>query len=216
MLGMVLFTSIYVSAQQDQKAKVILGKVSENTRSCSSITADFLFSMQNNELEVDENYEGSIIFKGNRNVVVIKDIKTKEILTKIYSNCDTIWNYMSGGNQVTISNQEDEGTLMTNPSSLFSFYEKDFESKYIAEATEDGETVCKIELYPNSEEHDVSRITVSINKSTMMIQSATLFEINGNLYRIKLNNLETDKDIPNSDFVFDASKYDDIEIIDLR
>jgi outer membrane lipoprotein-sorting protein len=59
-MSVVLLLAVFVQAQQDQKAKEILDKVSEKTRSFTTISADFSFSMQNKELEIDEKNEGSI------------------------------------------------------------------------------------------------------------------------------------------------------------
>lgn len=210
-MSIVLFVATFVSAQQDQKAKEILDKVSEKTRSCSTISADFSFTMQNLEMEIDEKNEGTIVFKGQKYAVDIKDLGFK-----IFSDGETVWNYMKDGNQVTISSLEDSGSDLMDPSSLFSIYEKGFKSKYIAEAKENGKTVHKIELYPDTDELGVSKIMVSINKATLMIQSALLFETDGNQYGINVLNMETNKEISDSEFVFDSSKYEDIEEIDLR
>ena len=50
----------------------------------------------------------------------------------------------------------------------------------------------------------------------MMIQSATLYGTDGNLYGINVQKLETNKEMADSEFVFDAGDYEDVEIIDLR
>lgn len=212
-VGFVLLLAMFVSAQQDKKAKEILDKVSENTRSYSTIFADFSFSMQNKELEINEKYEGSIKLKGQKYCVELPDVNGG---VKIFSDGKTLWNYMANGNQVTISNIEEEGSELMDPSALFSIYEKGFDSKFVAEEKTGNKSVYKIELFPDSDEHDVDKISVSINKSTMMIQSATLYGTDGNLYLIVVKNMETNKDFPDSDFVFNTEKFTDVDIIDFR
>lgn len=212
-VGFVLLLAMFVSAQQDKRAKEILDKVSENTRSYSTIFADFSFSMQNTELEINEKYEGSIKLKGQKYCVELPDVNGG---VKIFSDGKTLWNYMANGNQVTISNIEEEGSELMDPSALFSIYEKGFDSKFVAEEKTGNKSVYKIELFPDSDEHDVDKISVSINKSTMMIQSATLYGTDGNLYLIVVKNMETNKDFPDSDFVFNTEKFPDVDIIDFR
>jgi outer membrane lipoprotein-sorting protein len=208
----VLFLTLFGFAQQDQKAKDILDKVSEKNRSFKSITADFSFSMTNTEMEdINEKYEGSIKIKGQKYCVRIP-----EFGATIISDGTTIWNYMEGGNQVTINNVEDEGSELMDPSSLFTIYEKGFSSKYISEKMLNGKTVHEIELYPDSDEYNVSKITVYIDKASMMIHSAVLNEQEGNKYVIEVKKLNTKTDIPDTEFVFDTSKYEDLEIIDWR
>ncbi len=76
--------------------------------------------------------------------------------------------------------------------------------------------VKEIRFGPNTDEHDVSKIMISIDKAALMIQSATLYGTDGNLYVIHIKKLVTNKDLADSEFIFDASKYDDVEEIDLR
>lgn len=202
---------IFTKAQQDVKAKNILDEVSGKTKSYKTISADFTFSMENKEMDINEKNNGTIKLKGKKYIV---DLPGAGI--KVFSDGKTNWNYMKQGNQVTISSIEEAGHELMDPSSLFSIYEKGFTSKFIAENNIGGKTVYQIELFPDKGDYDVSKISIEINKATMMIQSAKLFATDGNLYGIIVNKLETNKDFPDSDFMFDAKKFPDVEVIDLR
>lgn len=198
-------------AQQDAKAKGILDEVSVKTRSFKTISADFSFSMENKAMSINEKNEGTIKLKGQKYFV---DLPKAGI--KVYSDGKTNWNYMKQGNQVTISTIDENSSELMDPSSLFSIYEKGFSSKFIAEKTVGGKVVYQIDLFPDKKEYDVSKISIEINKSTMMIQSAQLFGTDGNLYGIVIKKMETNKDFPDTEFTFDAKKFPDVEIIDLR
>jgi outer membrane lipoprotein-sorting protein len=211
LIGMILLAAATLWAQQDKKAKVILDKVSEKTRSFKTISADFSFSMKNKEMDIDEKNEGTIIIKGQKYRVQLPDVG---IL--VYSDSKTIWNYMKNGNQVTISNFDDESSELMDPSALFTIYERGFDSKFIAEKKVGGRAVFVIDMFPDSDEHDVSKITLLIDKATYMIHSAKLFGNDGNLYAIELRKMVTNKDFSDSEFIFDASKFKDVEIIDFR
>lgn len=207
----VLFITIFSSAQQDEKAKGILDKVSEKTRSYKTISADFSFSMENKEMEINEKNEGSIKLKGKKYSVNLSDAGIQ-----VFSDGTTLWNYMKDGNQVIISKIDDESSDLTDPTSLFSIYEKGFDSKFVSEKMEDNKTIYQIDLFPNEDKQEISKITVSIDKESMMIHAAVLYATDGNLYVIKIKKLETNIDFPDSEFVFDASKYNDVETIDWR
>ena len=211
LIAVILLTTTLLWAQQDKKAKEILDKVSEKTRSFSTISADFSFSMTNEEMEIDERNDGSIKIKGQKYCVNIPEIGITAI-----SDGTTLWTYMKDGNQVTVSNVEDEGSELMDPSAIFSIYEKGFDSKFVAEKKVGGKTVYQIDLFPGGDEHDVTKITLLIDKNSMMIHSANLYGTDGNLYGIEVKKLVLNKDFPDSEFVFDASKYDDVEIIDFR
>ena len=207
----IILLALITRAQQDPKAKSILDEVSSKTRTFKTISADFSFSMENKAMSINEKNEGSIKLKGQKYFV---DIPGAGI--KVYSDGKTSWNYMKQGNQVIISTiDEDSGELM-DPSSLFSIYEKGFTSKFVAEKNVGGKTVYQIDLFPDKKEYDVSKISIEINKTTMMIQSAQLFGTDGNIYGIIVKKMETDKDFPDTEFTFDTRKFPDVEIIDLR
>lgn len=211
MILVVLFAACFSQAQQDEKAKGILDKVSENTRSFKTISAAFSFTMQNKEMEIDEKNEGIIKLKGQKYCVELPDVGIK-----VYSDGTTLWNYMKEGNQVTISNIDAESSDLMDPSSLFSIYEKGFKSKFIDEKKAGDKVLYHIDLFPDDKLHDVTKISISIDKETMMIHSAQLFGTDGNVYGITVKKLESNKDFQDTDFVFNASNYPDIEVIDFR
>ena len=196
-----------ITLAQDGKAKQILDEVSEKTKSFKSLSADFTFSLINEELEMDEKYEGSIIMKGQKYKVVLNDLGAQ-----VFSDGETIWNYMADGNQVTINNIDNESSDLMNPSSLFSIYEKGFDSKFISESKAGAKTLIKIELLPNSQEYEVTKIIVSIDKNTMLLNAAILYSSDGNQYGIEVKKMDTAKDFPDSDFIFNPKNFPDIEV----
>jgi len=207
----ILLIAFFVQAQQDAKAKGILDQVSTKTRSYKSISADFSFSMVNKAMSINEKNDGSIKLKGQKYLVDLPGAGLK-----IYSDGKTNWNYMKQGNQVTISTiDKDSGELM-DPTSLFTIYERGFTSKFIAEKNVGGNPVYQIDLFPDKKEYDVSKISIEINKSTMMIQSAQLSGTDGNMYGIVVKKMETNKEFSDAEFAFDAKKFPDVEVIDLR
>lgn len=210
LLGLALMLSVF-SWAQDEKAKEILDKVSEKTRSYTSVYADFVFSMKNVEMEIDEKNEGAIKIKGQKYSVDIPSVGVKMI-----SDGTTLWNYMENGNQVIISNIEDGANDLMDPSSLFTIYEKGFQSKFVQEKKKDSNSVYEIDLFPDTDEYEVVKITVLIDKGTLMINSAMLYGTDENLYGIYVKKMEVNKAYPDSDFAFDVSKYPDIEVIDDR
>lgn len=207
----IILLAFFTQAQQDPKAKSILDEVSTKTRSYKSISADFSFSMVNKAMSINEKNDGSIKLKGQKYLVDLPGAGLK-----IYSDGKTNWNYMKQGNQVTISTiDKDSGELM-DPTSLFTIYEKGFSSKFIAEKNVGGKPVYQIELFPDKKEFDVSKISIEINKTTMMIQSAQLSGTDGNMYGIIVKKMETNKEFSDAEFAFDAKKFPDVEVIDLR
>ena len=212
LIAVVLLIVVMVSAQQDEKAKNILDQVSRETRSFKAFSADFAFTMQNKEMDIHERNEGTIKIKDQKYRIELPGAGIT-----VFSDGSTLWNYMKEGNQVTISNIDNESNELMNPSSIFSIYEKGFKSKFVSETKVGTEVIYNIDLFPdNINKQEVSKVSISIYKETMMIYSATLYGTDGNLYGIEVKKMEPNRDFPDSDFVFNAGKYTDVEIIDFR
>lgn len=198
-------------AQQDQKAKEILDQVSEKTQSYQTITAGFSFSMENKTENIKEINSGSIKLKGRKYHVELPDLGLK-----IYSDGKTVWNYMETGNQVSITNIDDNSHELLDLSTIFRIYEQGFRFKFIEEKNASGKILYIIDLIPEQTNKDFSKVTLAINKATLMIHSALMYGYDGNLYGIEISEIKTNLPISDSEFIFDPAKYNDIEIIDFR
>jgi outer membrane lipoprotein-sorting protein len=210
-LGCMMVYAIAAVAQQDPKAKQILDEVSKKTRSFETISAEFVFTMENKEMDINEKNEGSIQLKGQKYKVELPDIGIK-----VFSDGETIWNYMEDGNQVTVSNIDDGGSELMDPSSVFTIYEKGFRAKYTGDKTVAGKKYHQIELFPDSEEYEVSKILLSVGSENKMIHSALLHGTDGNIYGIEVKKLDTGGELPDSYFSFNPKEYKDLEVIDFR
>lgn len=206
-----IILTVSMAWSQGDKSKTILDQLSKKTKSYKSISAGFTFSLNNKDMKINEKNEGTIKLKGQK-----YSIELPGSGIKIYSDGKTIWNYMKKGNQVTISNLEDSGSDLMNPSSMFSIYEKGFKSKFISEKNISGKTICNIELTPEKGQENVKNVKLAVDKSAMFLKSAVLKSNDGNEYSIEIKNYDTDKDFQESEFVFDPSKIKNIEVIDLR
>ncbi|NQU85047.1 MAG: outer membrane lipoprotein carrier protein LolA [Mariniphaga sp.] len=205
-----LFAVLFISAQ-NERAKEILDEVSQKTRSYTSITAKFSYSMVNSDEGIDEGYSGSINLEGDKYNVYISDFPIRMI-----SDGETIWSYMEDVNEVTISMADDQTSELMDPTTVFTIYENGFNYNYMGESSDNGKSVYLIELISETDEFEFDKISISIDKIDMMIVSATMFDDMGTQYKIKVDKVEINKPLDDSLFKFDVSEYDDIEIIDFR
>lgn len=211
MVHALLFIVLWANAQQDIKARQILEEVSKKTSSFKNISADFIFSMENKEMDINEQNEGSLKMNGQKYVVDLPAIGIK-----VYSDGQTIWNYMKDGNQVTISNTGDQGSEFLDPSSIFNIYEKGYNSKLSGEKKVGNKNFYQIELTPEQAGSDITKIIIYIDKAEMMVSAANFQSTDGNIYGVEIKKLNTNIDLPDSFFVFNTNEYRDIEVIDFR
>ncbi len=207
---LLLFTTI-AFAQQDKKAKDILDQVSEKVKSYETISAEIAYTLENKEEKISEKSTYSLKLKGDKYRLLLPDIGIQ-----YYSDGQTIWAYQEDGNQVSISNREDSEDDLMDPAKIFQIYEEGFDCEFIEEKKEKGQSIYYIDLIPQTDDQDFTKITMCIDKSTMLIKKAITYGHEGNVYILEITKMETNKPMAESTFVFSTSNYHDIEIIDFR
>jgi outer membrane lipoprotein-sorting protein len=195
-------------AQSDTKAKSILDKVSAKTKSFTSITADFEFTMKNQAAQINETSQGKIVIQGNKYKLNIHGVE-------ILNDGKSQWTYMPEIKEVSISDADADGGESLNPASIFTIYEKGFNFKYKGEGTNKGKKTHLIELIPTTA-GDFTNVNLEIEQSTNQILAATMNAKDGNQYAIKINKMTTDGKYPEATFRFDPLKHSGVNVVDMR
>jgi len=123
---------------------------------------------------------------------------------------------MKDANEVTINGLDEDSGEMMNPSKLFTIYENGFSYKFVSESTINGTAMYLIDLYPENDEIEYSKIRVQVDKNKMLIKKAEMIGKEGNNYIVLVNNLQTNVPANDNMFVFDAAKHPGVDVIDLR
>ncbi|WP_430974086.1 LolA family protein [Sunxiuqinia rutila] len=198
-------------AQQDKKAKDILEKVTSTTQSYSSISASFNYVMNNEAEGIHEENKGQILLKGQQ-----FHLKLLQLGMEIFNNGKTVWTYMKDAGEVTVAEADDEMNEMMDPSTLFTIYEKGFNYQFVEEKTVAGVSVYIIDLFPENEEIEYSKIRIQVDKQRMLIRQAEMVGKEGNSYLVLVEDLKTNVPVKDSDFEFKAEDHPGVEVIDLR
>lgn len=198
-------------AQQDAKAKEILDKFSETTKTYQTIQIDFSFTLENIEEDIKESNTGSVALKDN-----FYRLNMPALGMEVFSNGKTSWTYLPDAEEVNVSENDPENDDALNPANLFSIYEKGFDYKTNGEITIAGKKAVVIELYPQNKERDFSKIELAIDKSKYHILRAKTFGKDGNLYIFEMTSMKTNEDLPDSYFIFNEKNYPNVDVIDMR
>ncbi|MDE5423601.1 outer membrane lipoprotein carrier protein LolA [Ancylomarina sp. DW003] len=201
--------SLNLSAQEN-KAKVILDKVSAMNKEHSSVKAEFTFNMDNAEEDVHESSEGNIILKGNKYRLYLMDVYT-------YFDGKTIYQHLVDAEEVNIKepDEEDEEAGL-NPTQIFNLYETGFKFSYVEEQNTPKGTFHVIDLFPLDEERPFSRIRLHIDTKSLEMKSLVSIGKDGNNITIKIKKFEPNLEFSDSDFVFDQTANPNVEVIDMR
>lgn len=210
-----LVVTLEAYSQYDPDAKKILDKMSDKYKSIDSFTADIKYTLENVEDDLSESFVGEIGVKGDMFRLVAEE---QEIIIKD----GTVWTYLADANEVNIDNYEPEDGDVT-PSTIYSIYQEGYKYTLFGETSEGGKSYYIVDLAPEDKDSDYFRIRLVIEKSSSFLRSFTMSAKSGNRYSYEISNFASfassrgeNAGLTDSYFTFDSSKYEDIEVIDLR
>lgn len=208
--------SVALNAQNDPQAKAILDKVSAKNKSFKTIKSDFTINISNLQTGDNTAQKGSVMLKGDKYAIKLPD-------NEVYFDGKDVYNYLPESQEVNISKPQapqkkntGNDLFISNPKDIFKIYQKDFKYKFIKETTLAGKAIYEIDLYPNDLSRKYNRIRMQIDKNSSLILSMRAFFKDGQQYTITFDKFEVNKEISDSMFTFDPSKYPNAEVIDLR
>ncbi len=207
-MGIISISNLF--AQQDPKAKDILDKLSEKTKSYKNIQIDFKVEY----ISLKDNFKNS-----SQGTITLQNEKYKLNFMGIESFFDgkTLYSYITESNEVNISEPETDDTdILSNPKQIFTLYEKEYKYQLISESSENGSSFAIIDLYPIDLEKDYSRIRLQINTNLYQLKSATIFGKDGSNYSLAVSAFKTNLSVDDKLFIFDETNYPNVEKIDLR
>ena len=187
---------------QDAKAKAILDELSKNTKSYSSMEAQFEYQMLNKADDIDEKQEGKLLSKGAKYRLNIAG-------QVVLSDGKTVWTVLTDAEEVQVNDvpEEDDSGEFISPSNILNLWEKGFKYKYDSETNLDGKAVDVINLYP---------IELYINKDRSGVLRIEIKGKDGTDYIYTIKNFKVNQTVTDQKFVFSAEEFPNFDVIDLR
>ena len=191
----------------DPEAKKVLDAVSAKFKTFKAVQAKFLLKIENAAGKGLGTKTGTVFMKGTKYRVSVTG-------QEIYCDGSNIWTYDKAAKEVTI-NKIDPSANSITPQKLFTnFYDKDFLYKLNGKTTLNGKPMQEVELTPIDKTKAFQKVQVFIDKA--VISTTKVFEKTGNRYTYSVNNMNTNDNIPDATFIFDAKMYPGVEVVDLR
>ena len=210
---LISFLIVYVvpmSAQQDSKAKEYFEKSSKAFTQAGNMSIDFTINIKDTRNKVTESFDGIINLKEQKFHLDIPEMET-------WFDGKTQWVLQKDWGEVTITQPNESEIQAINPTSIFEVYKSGCNYKYIGEKTNlKGQKVYEVELTPQSKKSEMTKIIMQINAGDFMPSLLHIVYKNNMENVIHLNKYRKNLKLKDDLFVFDAKKYSNVEIIDLR
>jgi outer membrane lipoprotein carrier protein len=195
--------------KSDPDAKSLLDAVSAKYKTFKNITAKFSLKIENAAGKQEGFKSGVVNMKGTQYRISVTG-------QEMFCDGTNIWTYDKSTNEVQIT-KFDNSTNTVTPQKMFTnFYDKDFLYKLNGNVKEGKKALQEIELTPFDKTKPFFKVLLHIDKATKTIVSTKVFEKNGNRYTYTVTNLQTNANLQDALFIFDAKKYPKVEVVDLR
>jgi outer membrane lipoprotein-sorting protein len=204
------FTLAPVLAQKDAKAKALLDKTSTALNQAGGISASFTLHIKDDISDIQQSFEGQMFLKAEKFC-----FDTPE--QAIYYDGKTQWVYQKPIGEVSILEPQPQDVQSLNPISIFEMYKKDCDYKHNGDKTDiQKRKVQEVSLFPKDKKEDIKQVDIQINPVDNMPVFFHIVFNNRSEYRIHISKYQTKQNLSDSQFVFDKSKFPQVEVNDLR
>ncbi|MEM6841808.1 MAG: outer membrane lipoprotein carrier protein LolA [Bacteroidota bacterium] len=206
-LTLIAFQSA-VYAQYDPKAKEILDAMSQAYQQIGAFESDFSYSMENSDQSISEDFAGEIAVKGDK-------YRLRMGGQEIINDGSTVWTYLEEVNEVNIDDYDpNEGDI--SPTQIYNAYKRGFKYVYLEDEIINGKTYRVVDLVPENNDNQFFKIRLHIAEDDKTLKKWRIFDKNGTRYTYEIANFNPQASVTDELFTFDTSKYDGVEVVDLR
>lgn len=194
-----LFCFVF-AASADEKGSALLEKIAAQYKSSNGISARFVLDTTAPEQQM------------NGKIEMAKDkFKITADGISIWYNGKYLWSYDESLQEVNLTEPAAEEILMLNPYLILQTLLHGFDSEILRQTAESA----TLRLTPK-ENGEIKTALLVVDLKRMLPAEMGIDHTNGSNLHIRLNDYRTGLNLPISTFVFDAEKYPQIEVIDLR
>lgn len=194
------------AGQNDSEAIKILDRFSSAALAAPSVSMKFDMTTSDLIENTTKTISGSVILSRDKYRLELPD-------NIIWFNGETSWSLLPAEKEVTITRPDkNDRSFFNQPSSIFTMYREGYKKRLL----EEGPDGYIIDLYPENLESDFIRIRLNINEQASELKSLEYKTKDGVTItvNVKYFSLKEKHDAP--EFVFQPSKYRDVEVIDMR
>ncbi len=196
-------------AQNDPKALEVLNKASQAYNKAGGVKAGFTIKVLAKGGAVKDNLSGNIQLKGSKFKLETGDMTT-------WFDGTNQWVFMQSNNEVNLSKPNSKELLMINPVNVFQLYQHGYNSKLMADKTDNGKKMFQVELKPYTKTENTLSIVASFEKSSYRPVNIVITNKDKSGSRINIGSYLTGQSYSDGMFAFNPKDYPNTEVIDLR
>ncbi|MCK5782527.1 MAG: outer membrane lipoprotein carrier protein LolA [Flavobacteriales bacterium] len=188
---------------QSNKGELLLDKVSANTSAYQDIEMTFTYNMDNNTEDIHQSKSGIVYINKDKFNIDL------EMAVIIY---DGNKRYTIVDDEVTISSAEDESGI-SSPTQILDMYKEGYVIKWDIEQKVPGKTIQYVRLIPIDTNSEYQYILIGSDIKSNDLYNVIYTDKQGTQFKLQINTLKANQNLPASLFTFDKSKYPESEYL---
>jgi outer membrane lipoprotein-sorting protein len=202
-----LLVSHLLHSQNDKRAAAVLDAMGTKYKSMTSFRVAFTYT--NEGATAKDSYKGEATVQGIK-------FRLKMAGQEIFNDSKTLTTYIKETNEANITSYDPKEIGDVDPTRIYTVYKKGYKYVFIEETTEKGRIYEVVELSPEKKDTKVTKIQIKIDKKDKSVKSWKVTQKNGQRLVFKVDKFIPNVPVTDKYFVFDKSKYPDVELVDLR
>lgn len=214
-LALGLITSMfYCSAKQtpsqiNEESLSVLDKTSSLYKDKGDMEIRMKILFKDAKTKSENSSSGNMKSKGR------KFLLATDFATLLYDG-KYMYVYSPSNEEITISEPDSDDVSSMDPTSIFEMYKNNFKIPAPEKIKSKGKEYYSINLFPENLNADYVKLNINVSAEDFSIASVSTQSKNGITNTIEIDSITTGKDFAEGMFVFDAAKYPNATIIDLR
>lgn len=202
-LAAAFLVSVPRVALSNEGLDVVVDKIQKKYEQVTDFHAGFSQEAEVKALNKVQKAEGEVWFKKPGKMRWNYHSPAKD---EIVSDGNTLWYYSQEEKQVIetplskVSDTQTTSTLLSGLGNIKELFDVSFaDAKGLG-----GPGSYLLDLKPKTEEEGYNKVTIAVDKNTMLVNTMYLYDPFGNLTTVSLTNISVDKGVPDSLFVFNV------------
>ncbi|MBP5319263.1 MAG: outer-membrane lipoprotein carrier protein LolA [Paludibacteraceae bacterium] len=206
---LLVLTAGVLSAQTDEAAVKLLTKVSSVYKNSTGTELKIKITIDDSKTNLHQSAAGLLKTQGR------KFMLQSDMATLIFDGKD-LYSYNKQSNEVTISQPEDEELDEVDPTSIMNQYKTGYKIDKPENQTIGNRPVSVIKLYPEDRSQEFFKVEIYIYTDNYQPYKIITYSKNGVQNTITIEKSTLNQKFAADTFVFDAKKYPNVQIIDIR
>ena len=205
LLSLIFFASFQINAQNKLQAEKIISDILTNAK-VNTIKTNFKLIVSSKDEDQAQSSSGVFTLRGSKFVLEMDEMK-------VWFDGKTQWAYVSQNKEVSITEPTEKELSETNPLAILSAYKSKCNINF---STSKSTSIYSIEMTPKVKNKELEKIYIQVNKSNLNLISIKQLSKNGNSTFVTFSDYQKNVSFPDNTFTFNAAKFKNVVINDLR